>query len=88
MKVIEAIEKAIDFMETVAPGEILSLEEFLAEYKGMLSYQELAYGEFLLNTIHDGYDFNSHEETLVQLVKDYPSDAELGQAVRKLYNRV
>tara|TARA_R100000742_G_C4200040_1_gene29423 strand:- start:118 stop:384 length:267 start_codon:yes stop_codon:yes gene_type:complete len=88
MKVIEAIEKAIDFMETIAPGEVLSLDEFLAEYKGTLTYQELAYGEFLVATINDGYDFNSHEETLVQLIKDHPNDADLGKAVRDLYNRI
>jgi hypothetical protein len=87
MKVFEAIELAIDFMEAFAPDEVLSLDEFLVEYSDMLTSTELAYGEFLVATINDDYDFNSHEEVLIQLIKDYPNDEKLGGVVRKLYNR-
>ena len=53
------------------------LQEFLIVIRDIIKIPEFNFSHF-----------NSHEETLVQLVKDYPSDAELGQAVRKLYNRV
>jgi len=87
MRVADAIEEAIDFMETFAPGEVLSLDEFLSEYNDMLTTEEKAYGEFLYNTIMGDYPSCDCKDILIQFIKEYPNDAKLGEMVRKLYNK-
>ena len=81
----EAIEEALEFMETILPDKTLSLDEFLCEYGRFMNPEEQAWGQHLLDVIlNDCEDF---KESLVNLIKRYPNDADLGENVRKLYNR-
>tara|TARA_Y100001951_G_C11114301_1_gene169234 strand:- start:295 stop:552 length:258 start_codon:yes stop_codon:yes gene_type:complete len=82
---IEAVEEALLFMETIVPDKNLSLDEFLCEYDRFMNAEERAWGQELLDTILD--ECNDYKESLVNLIKKYPNDADLGENVRKLYNR-
>tara|TARA_R110002051_G_scaffold296206_1_gene362241 strand:+ start:46 stop:303 length:258 start_codon:yes stop_codon:yes gene_type:complete len=81
----EAIEEALIFMETIKPGKTLSLDEFLCEYDRFMNGEERAWGQELLETILD--DCNNYKESLINLINKYPNDSDLGENVRKLYNR-
>jgi|TARA_R100000687_G_C6379595_1_gene131974 hypothetical protein len=82
---IEAVEEALLFMETIVPDKNLSLDEFLCEYDRFMNAEERAWGQELLDTILD--ECNDYKESLVNLIRKYPNDADLGENVRKLYNR-
>ena len=82
---IEAVEEALLFMETIMPDMNLSLDEFLSEYDRFMNPEEQAWGQELLDTILD--ECNDYKESLVNLIRKYPNDADLGENVRKLYNR-
>mgnify|MGYP003659307638 CR=1 FL=1 len=82
---IEAVEEALVFMETIMPNKTLSLDEFLCEYSRFMNPEEQAWGQHLLYVIlNDCEDF---KESLVNLICKYPNDQDLGENVRKLYNR-
>tara|TARA_R100000750_G_C2316673_1_gene84679 strand:- start:14 stop:271 length:258 start_codon:yes stop_codon:yes gene_type:complete len=81
----EAVEEALLFMETIVPDKNLSLDEFLCEYDRFMNAEERAWGQELLDTILD--ECNDYKESLVNLIRKYPNDADLGENVRKLYNR-
>ena len=81
----EAVEEALIFMETIMPNKTLSLDEFLCEYDRFMNVEERAWGRELLETILD--DCNDYKESLINLIKKYPNDSDLGENVRKLYNR-
>lgn len=81
----EAVEEALEFMETVVPDKSLSLDEFMCEYSRFMNPEEFAWGQKLLEVILD--DCNDYKESLVNLMCKYPNDQELGENVRKLYNR-
>tara|TARA_R100000963_G_C4635985_1_gene100093 strand:- start:749 stop:1006 length:258 start_codon:yes stop_codon:yes gene_type:complete len=81
----EAVEEALEFMETIVPGETLSLDEFICEYSRFMNPEEYAWGQKLLEVILD--DCNDFKESLLNLIKKYPNDGDLGENVRKLYNK-
>ena len=81
----EAVEEALVFMETIIPDKDLSLDEFLCEYDRFMNAEERAWGQELLNTILD--DCDDFKESLLNLIKKYPNDSDLGENVRKLYNK-
>jgi len=82
---IEAVEEALVFMETIMPSETLSLDEFLCEYSRFMNPEEQAWGQYLLDVIlNDCEDF---KKSLISLIEKYPNDTDLGENVRKLYNR-
>tara|TARA_R100000656_G_scaffold118343_1_gene91958 strand:- start:364 stop:621 length:258 start_codon:yes stop_codon:yes gene_type:complete len=81
----EAIEEALEFMEAIVPDKNLSLDEFLAEYARFMNPEEFALGQYLLDTILD--ECTDYKESLINLIKKYPNDQDLGSNVRKLYNR-
>ena len=81
----EAVEEALLFMETIMPDMSLSLDEFLSEYDRFMNAEERAWGQELLDTILD--ECNDYKESLINLIRKYPNDADLGENVRKLYNR-
>ena len=81
----EAVEEALLFMETIVPDKNLSLDEFLCEYDRFMNAEERAWGQELLDTILD--ECNDYKESLVNLIRKYPNDADLCENVRKLYNR-
>ena len=82
---IEAIEEALIFMETIMPNKTLSLDEFLCEYSRFMNPEEFAWGQKLLEMILD--ECNDYKESLLNLIRKYPNDQDLGENVRKLYNR-
>ena len=47
--------------------------------------EEYAWGQKLLEVILD--DCNDFKESLLNLIKKYPNDGDLGENVRKLYNK-
>tara|TARA_R100000656_G_scaffold99276_1_gene72044 strand:+ start:476 stop:733 length:258 start_codon:yes stop_codon:yes gene_type:complete len=81
----EAIEEALEFMETIMPGKTLSLDEFLCEYGRFMNPEEFAWGQKILEVILD--DCGDFKQSLINLIKKYPNDSDLGENVRKLYNR-
>jgi len=81
----EAIEEALEFMETIMPNKTLSLDEFLCEYSRFMNPEEFAWGQKLLEMILD--ECNDYKESLLNLIRKYPNDQDLGENVRKLYNR-
>ena len=81
----EAVEEALEFMETIMPDMNLSLDEFLCEYDRFMNPEEFAWGQKILEVILD--DCGNFKQSLVNLIKKYPNDSDLGENVRKLYNR-
>ena len=81
----EAVEEALDFMEVIVPGKSLSLDEFMCEYARFMNPEEYAWGQYLLEIILN--DCNDFKESLLSLIYKYPNDQDLGENVRKLYNR-
>ena len=81
----EAIEEALEFMDTIMPNKNMSLDEFLCEYGRFMNPEEYAWGQEILNNILD--ECNDFKESLINLMKKYPNDAVLGEQVRRLYNR-
>jgi|TARA_R100001530_G_scaffold23595_1_gene19252 hypothetical protein len=81
----EAVEEALEFMETIMPNKNLSLDEFLCEYGRFMSPDEFGWGQHLLEVILD--DCSNFKESLIRLIKNYPNDSDLGENVRKLYNK-
>ena len=82
---IEAIEEALLFMETIMPSKNMSLDAFLCEYERLMNPEERAWGRELLEVILD--ECGDFKQSLINLIKKYPNDADLGENVRKLYNR-
>ena len=78
---------ALDFMNNLAPKAKLSLDEFLAEYSDRITDDEKDYGYFLLDTIWNDLEHNNFKESLIELIKKYPNDTDLGEAVRRMYNK-
>ena len=81
----EAVEEALEFMETIMPDMSLSLDEFLCEYDRFMNPEEQAWGQRLLEVILN--ECGDFKESLINLIKKYPNDADLGENVRKLYNK-
>ena len=81
----EAVEEALIFMETIVPDQNLSLDEFLCEYDRFMNPEETAWGQHLLEVILN--ECGDFKESLINLIKKYPNDADLGENVRKLYNK-
>ena len=81
----EAVEEALIFMETIMPDMNLSLDEFLCEYDRFMNPEEAAWGQRLLEVILN--ECGDFKDSLINLIKKYPNDADLGENVRKLYNR-
>jgi len=83
----DAVDMALDFMNNLAPKAKLSLDEFLAEYSDRITDDEKDYGYFLLDTIWNDLEHNNFKESLIELIKKYPNDTDLGEAVRRMYNK-
>ena len=81
----EAVEEALEFMETIMPDMNLSLDEFISEYSRFMNPEEVAWGQRLLEVILN--ECGDFKDSLINLIKKYPNDADLGENVRKLYNR-
>ena len=81
----EAVEEALIFMETIMPDMNLSLDEFLCEYDRFMNPEEAAWGQRLLEVILN--ECGDFKDSLINLIKKYPNDADLGENVRKLYNK-
>ena len=81
----EAVEEALIFMDTIMPDMNLSLDEFLCEYDRFMNPEEAAWGQRLLEVILN--ECGDFKDSLINLIKKYPNDADLGENVRKLYNR-
>ena len=78
---------ALDFMHNLAPQARLSLDEFLTEYSDRISNEEKDYGYFLLDTIWNDLEHCNFKESLIELIGKYPNDSDLGEAVRRMYNK-
>ena len=83
----DAVDMALDFMHNLAPQARLSLDEFLTEYSDRLSDEERDYGYFLLDTIWNDLEHTNFQESLIELIEKYPNDADLGESVRRMYNK-
>ncbi len=81
----EAVEEALEFMDAIIPDQSLSLDEFMCEYARFMNPEEFAWGQKLLEVILD--DCNDFKESLLNLICKYPNDQDLGENIRKLYNR-
>ena len=65
-----AIHLAVEFMDKLAPGSTYSFDEFMCEFDHAMTEDEEA----------------SFKDSLIAMLKKYPNDADLGEAIRKLYN--
>ena len=83
----DAVDMALDFMHNLAPQARLSLDEFLVEYGDRIPTDERDYGYFLLDTIWNDLEHNNFKESLIELIEKYPNDADLGESVRRMYNK-
>ena len=83
----DAVDMALDFMHNLAPQARLSLDEFLTEYSDRISNEEKDYGYFLLDTIWNDLEHCNFKESLIELIGKYPNDSDLGEAVRRMYNK-
>ena len=83
----DAVDMALDFMNSLAPKAKLSLDEFLAEYSDRITDDEKDYGYFLLDTIWNDLEHSNFKESLIELIEKYPNDTDLGEAVRRMYNK-
>ena len=83
----DALDMALDFMNNLAPKARLSLDGFLKEYADKLTEEEKDYGYFLLDTIWNDLENDKFKESLIELIVKYPNDADLGEAVRRMYNK-
>jgi hypothetical protein len=83
----DAVDMALDFMHNLAPQARLSLDEFLTEYGDRITTDEKDYGYFLLDAIWNDLENNKFKESLIELIEKYPNDADLGEAVRRMYNK-
>ena len=83
----DAVDMALDFMNNLAPKAKLSLDEFLAEYSDRITNDEKDYGYFLLDTIWNDLEHSNFKESLIELIEKYPNDTDLGEAVRRMYNK-
>ena len=78
---------ALDFMNNLAPKAKLSLDEFLSEYSNKITDDEKDYGYFLLDTIWNDLEHSNFKESLIELIEKYPNDTDLGESVRRMYNK-
>ena len=83
----DAVDMALDFMNNLAPKAKLSLDEFLSEYSNKITDDEKDYGYFLLDTIWNDLEHSNFKESLIELIEKYPNDTDLGEAVRRMYNK-
>jgi len=79
-----AIHIAVEFMDNIAPGSTYSFDEFMVEFDHAMTEDERSLCSFLLSIIVD--EEANFKESLVSMLKKYPNDADLGGAIRKLYN--
>ena len=83
----DALDMARDFMNNLAPKAQLGVVEFLEEYANKLTNDEKDYGYFLVDTIWNDLENDKFKESLIELIKKYPNDTDLGEAVRRMYNK-
>ena len=83
----DALDMALDFMNNLAPKVRLGLVDFLEKYADKLTDDEKDYGYFLVDTIWNDIESDKFKESLIELIKKYPNDTDLGEAVRRMYNK-
>jgi hypothetical protein len=79
-----AIHLAVEFMDKLAPGSTYSFDEFMCEFDHAMTEDERSLCSFLLSIIVD--EEAGFKDSLIAMLKKYPNDADLGEAIRKLYN--
>jgi len=64
-----------------------SLFSFKFEFRSDLTTEEVAYLNLIIDVQHDRSELNYYPDSLRQLIEYYPNDANLGEVVRRLYNK-
>lgn len=64
-----------------------SLFSFRFEFRSSLTTEEIAYLNLIIDAQNNRCELNYYEDSLIELIENYPNDADLGEVVRRLYNR-